>query len=185
MKDKKLHRVFICIDFPEEAIKEIARVLEILGKWKFDGKMTQLENLHLTLKFLGEIDEEKIEKVKKRLSKIKVEKFEAKFDSIGSFNRRGNPSIVWIRIDGKEIFELQKKIDESLGELFKLEERFMSHITIARVKYVKDKVGFSRHIKGIGVKEIRFWVNGFKLKTSELGEMGPVYTIIEKYYDNE
>jgi len=54
--ENKLIRAFIAIDFPDEVVKEIARVQEVLGKRQFTGKMTEPENLHLTLKFLGEID---------------------------------------------------------------------------------------------------------------------------------
>ena len=61
----KLTRAFIAIDFPSEIVKEIARVQELLGKVKFTGKITELENLHLTIKFLGEIDEKQVEEVKK------------------------------------------------------------------------------------------------------------------------
>ena len=50
----------------------------------------------------------------------------------------------------------------------KLEERFMSHLTIARLKYVKDKKGFTEYVEGIGVKEIKFKVNNFKVNQSKL-----------------
>ena len=54
-KENGMIRCFICIDFPDEVIKEVARVQEELEKVKFNGKLTELENLHLTLKFLGEM----------------------------------------------------------------------------------------------------------------------------------
>ena len=68
-------------------MKEVARVQEILGNQKFHGKMTELENLHLTLKFLGEIDELKMEKVKEALGKIEFEKFEAHLGEIGALQK--------------------------------------------------------------------------------------------------
>src|SRR3990167_5292147 len=138
MSNGKVHRAFICVEFPSEIIKEIARVQEVLGKYKFTGKMTELENLHLTLKFLGEIDDRKLEEVKMQLSGVKVKGFEARLGDIGIFGRNGNPKIVWVKIGGKGIFELQEKVDEALKGLFKPESRFMSHATIARVKYAKD-----------------------------------------------
>ena len=58
--EKELTRAFICIEFPDEVIKEAARVQEVLENKNFTGKMTELENLHLTYKFLGEIDEKKL-----------------------------------------------------------------------------------------------------------------------------
>src|SRR3989344_9350271 len=128
-------RVFICIDFNDEIVKELARIQDSIKNIKFTGKFTELENLHLTLKFLGEIDEDKVEEVKKRLDKVNVNEFEAKLGRMGVFSSNGNPRIVWIKVEGDGIWELQKKIDELLGGLFKKEERFMSHLTVARVKY--------------------------------------------------
>ena len=179
---EKLHRVFIAIDFPSEIVKEVARIQEILRNLKFTGKMTELENLHLTLKFLGEINEEKLIIVREKLKEIKLKSFEVGIDKIGTFNIRGNPRIIWIKIAGKGIFELQKKIDLVLNKVdFNLEERFMSHATIARIKYVKDKIRFKEYVNCIKLKKIKFKVDRFKLKESELREMGPVYSLVESY----
>ena len=130
-----LTRAFIAIEFPDSVIKEIARVQELVSKTKLTGKMTELENLHLTLKFLGEIDDSQVSMVKKRLNEIKFETMKLKLGKIGTFSVRGNPRIVWIKIEGKGIYDLQKKIDLVLkDEGFALEERFMGHLTIARVR---------------------------------------------------
>lgn len=185
MEDKKdLKRCFIAIEFSDEVIKEIARMQELLGKTKFTGKITELENLHLTLKFLGEIDDKKIEEVKKKLKEVGFDEMKLKLGKIGIFSVRGKPNIVWIKVEGKEIYDLQRKIDEKLKDLFKPEERFMSHLTIARVKYVKDKKGFLEHVNSIHVKPIAFEVSSFKFKKSELKPIGPVYTDIEVYEKN-
>ena len=48
-------RCFICVEMPHEAVKEIMRIQGILKKTNFNGKLIERENLHLTLKFLGEI----------------------------------------------------------------------------------------------------------------------------------
>jgi len=180
-EDNDLIRTFICIRFNDEIVKEIARVQEELGKIKFTGKMTELENLHLTLKFLGEIGEEKLEEIRKKLREIKFNAFELKLGIAGTFSVRGNPRIVWIKAEGKEIWELQKKIDDSLKELFKKEERFMSHLTIARVKYVKNKKAFVEYAKGLGVKEIKLRVDRFYLMKSELKPPMPIYSVLEEY----
>ena len=175
-------RTFICIDFPDKVIKEVARIQSLIEKQKFTGKLIELENLHLTLKFLGEIEEDKLIEVKQRLSQINFPKFQAKLLNIGTFSHKNNPKIVWLKIGGKEIFELQKQIDNSLKELFKPEERFMSHLTVARIKYVRDKISFNNYIKNISVKPINFQVGSFHLNSSELKPLGPVYTTLEEYF---
>lgn len=58
-KKEEKHRTFICIDFPTEVIKEAARIQALIDKQNFTGKLTEPENLHITLKFLGEIDDKK------------------------------------------------------------------------------------------------------------------------------
>lgn len=178
----EITRCFIAIDFPDEVIKEIARVQELVGKKGFTGKFTELENLHLTLKFLGEIDGAMLEKVKEKLKEVKFGEMELKLGRIGLFGHGGKPKIVWIKIEGEMVWELQKKIDAAFAGMFKPEARFMSHLTIARIKYVMNNGKFIDHVKkNIYVKNIKFNVNSFELKKSELRPMGPVYSTIEKY----
>src|SRR3989338_347573 len=117
-------RAFIAVDIPEKIKREIVKIQNSLPEFK--GKTTEPENLHLTLKFLGEVNQEALEKVKNKLKSIKFEQFETEIDSIGTFNAR----IVWLHMAGCE--ELQRKIDGSLKGLFLPEKRFMSHLTIAR-----------------------------------------------------
>ena len=206
-KDSNLTRTFICIALSDEAIKEVARIQSLLNK-RFVGrvssierlrsearstaareeqgvfyilKFTKLENLHLTLKFLGEIPSEALEKVRTILSSISFNEFEAHLEDIGTFTYKGNPKIIWIKIAGKPIYDLQKQIDVSLSPLFKQEERFMSHLTIARIKHVPDKEYFNHSIKDISVKKVNFQVSSFKLMSSDLHDLDPVYSILEEY----
>jgi len=119
-------RAFISIDIPEEMRKEIIKIQRSLPK--FFGKKTAPENLHLTLKFLGEINEEQLSVIKKRLSKLSFSSFETEIDFLGFFDNypRG---IVWLHLTNCEQF--QKEIDDALKDLFGKEKRFMSHLTIA------------------------------------------------------
>jgi 2'-5' RNA ligase len=169
-------RTFISIDIPEMIRGEIKKIRDELPE--FYGKKTESENLHLTLKFLGEIDEEKIGEVKEKLRQIQFDKFDSKIDSIGVFSERF-VRIIWLHLTNCE--ELQKKIDESLKDLFKEEQRFMSHLTIARVKSIKDKKEFLEELKKIKISGISFTVKKFKLKKSVLTEKGPVYEDLAEY----
>jgi len=169
-------RTFISIDMPEEVKKKIIEIQKNLPE--FFGKKTEPENLHLTLKFLGEIDENKIEEVKKKLREINFNKFESEIDSIGVFSEQF-VRIVWLHLSGCE--ELQKEIDKSLRGLFDKENRFMSHLTIARVKKLKNKENFLEDLKKIEIPSVEFDVKEFYLMKSELSEEGPKYSIIEKY----
>jgi RNA 2',3'-cyclic 3'-phosphodiesterase len=181
-KDLKKIRIFICIDFPNNIIKEVARIQNIIKKnLKFAGKFTELENLHLTLKFLGEISNELLLKVKERLSKINLPILNLRLQKIGTFSHKTNPRIIWVRIMGKNLIELQKQIDNSLKNLFPLEKRFMSHVTITRIKFTKSPEILKKYISNIKPQKIKFQVKEFKLKSSTLKEQGPIYKTLKEY----
>lgn len=177
MDKKELIRCFIALELPREAINKIEEMQNLIKKKKFFfGKFTESENLHLTLKFLGEIEEEKVEEIKKKLSKIKFKEFEASLGELGVFINRYN-SILWIKLNGQGIWDLQKQIDKNLEGLFEKENRFMGHITIARMKKILNKKEFLKYVKNIKFEKIKFHIGNFFLKASELKPNGPVYTI--------
>jgi len=178
----ELTRCFIALDLPLEAVNEIENIQNKLKKKVlFTGKFTERTNLHLTLKFLGEISNEKIEEVKKRLSNVKLDfEINAELGEVGVFNKKFI-RIIWIKLNGKGIFDLQKQIDDQLKCLFPIEERFMSHITIARVTSVGAKSELLEYLKSIKPKNIKFKINSFSFKKSELLENGPIYENLEEY----
>jgi len=133
----------------------------------------------LTLKFLGEIDDEKIRKIKEKLKGISFPYFETEIDEMGIFSEKFI-KIIWLKLGGDEIFELQKKIDEVLSGLFESEERFMSHITIARVKKC-DRKKLLDFVENFKIEKTRFAVDKFYLKESKLFPEGPKYSIIEEF----
>jgi len=169
-------RCFISINISKEVKKEIEKIQGVLPD--FEGKKTELENLHLTLKFLSEINEEKVEELKKRLREIKFNKFETEIDEIGVFSEKFI-RIIWLHLTGCS--ELQEIVDDKLRDLFELERRFMSHLTIARVKSIKDKKRFLAELKKIEIPKTKFQVDKFYLMKSELTNKGPNYEVIEEY----
>lgn len=163
-------RAFISIDFPVNIKKEIKKIQDKLPEFK--GKKTEEENLHLTLKFLGEVEESRLEEVKRRLKEVKTKKFEAEIDDIGIFNPNFI-KIVWLHLAGCD--KLQEEVDNRLKDLFPKEKRFMSHLTIARVKNIKDKKEFLGKLMKIKIGRIKFIVDKFKLEKSTLTREKPVY----------
>lgn len=169
-------RTFIAIEIPEEIKKKIIEIQDSLPE--FEGKKTEYENLHLTLKFLGEVDEEKIKEVRKKLSEIRLNSFKSEIDSLGFFSEKFI-KIIWLHMSNCE--EIQRQIDEKLKDLFPKEERFMSHLTIARVKNVRNKKDFIEKMNKIKISPMSFVANKFCLKESVLTEEKPVYKDIEIY----
>jgi len=175
-------RTFISISIPENIKKEIIKIQKNLPA--FEGKIIGPENLHLTLKFLGEIDDEVLIEVKRRLKEIKFKSFETKIGSLGIFDnsksrKYSRKIIVWVYLSNCKV--LQRLIDEKLSGIFPKEKRFMSHLTIARVKKLKNKKRFLGELKKIRIPLLKFKVSSFKLKESELLPEEPVYKTIESY----
>jgi len=169
-------RCFIAVDIPKEIKKEILKIQAFLPK--FLGKLTEPENLHLTLKFLGELTEEEIRKVKANLKKINLDKFNVEISHLGVFSEK-SIRIIWLNLFNCS--NLQKKIDYVLKDFFPQEKRFMGHLTIARIKSLKNKQDFLEKLKGIKIPKMIFSLEKFSLKNSILTKSGPVYSNIEVY----
>lgn len=176
-------RTFISIDMPKEIVTEIEKIQDALPE--FYGKKTELENLHLTLKFLGEVEEYKIKELKGRLKEVRFERFETEAKYLGFFDniKRGKRyGPVWLNLDNCE--GLQKLVDNNLKDFFKPEKRFMSHVTIARIKEIKDRKRFLEDLKKIKIKKMNFAVECFKLKKSILISENPFYETLEEFMLN-
>ncbi len=179
--DEKI-RTFISIDVPEHIQEKIVNIQKQLPGFK--GKTIKPENLHLTLKFLGEISPERVEEVREKLKEIPFEKFkgiETRTSKIGVFSEK-YVRIVWLKLEGLD--KLQETIDEKLSEIegFEKEKRFMGHLTIARVRSLKNKNYFLGELDKVEVPEnLKFKVERFRLKKSTLYPEGPVYEVLEDY----
>jgi len=173
-------RTFIAIDFLEEVKEELSKAQKKLP----EAKMTivKKENIHLTMKFLGELNDNEVNKVKEVLRKMKFERFKAKLGEIGVFPNPSFIGVVWIGIEPKERFiEIHDKIDEELSKQgFRKDKAFESHATLARVKWLKDKKNFVEKLQKIKIKPIEFEVSSIALKKSVLTREGPVYEDIAK-----
>src|SRR3972149_2248648 len=165
-------RCFIAIDLPDEIKSRIFHEFEKLPKSLFKGKITEKENLHLTLKFLGEISEKEVEEIKKILEKIKHEKIKSQIGTVGFFDNENYIKIVWVDLVGEKLHSLQKSIEEKLSEFRTDDKEFNSHITTARVKSVGNKRRFLEEIRKVKLKDLNFEITNFYLVKSELKREG-------------
>ncbi len=177
-------RCFIAIEIPEHVKAEIFHVFEkIKQSGLVAGNFVEKENLHLTLKFLGELNAEEIAKIKKELFEIEFKKFNAETGSIGFFPNEDYIRTLWVELVGGEISKIHKKIDDKLFEfgIKKEDKNFSSHMTVARIKSVKDRKMFMQKIKEMKLKKEKFSVDNFSLIKSELTPEGPIYKTLEKF----
>ena len=177
-------RTFISLELPENIKKEIFKSFESLkNSGVAFGNFVKKDNIHLTLKFLGNISEEKIKQIEKKLSEVSFKSFDANVGEIGFFPSEKYIRIIWVDLIAKEIAQLKKIIDNKLHEIgINHDNReFSSHITVARIKKMKNKQDFFKKIKELKIKKMSFSVNSFFLIKSELRNNGPAYKVLKEF----
>ncbi len=170
-------RAYIAVDLEEEEIKKkIERLQEELEASGAIMKLVEPRNFHVTLKFLGEIDDSLVERIKEKLESLEASSFYAPLIGLGAFPHPSRPRVVFIDIPSQELSTLMEEIDRAMHSLgFELERRgYKPHLTIARVKAQGYRLKnllrkYERYDFGVmSVKEIR-------LKKSTLTPEGPIY----------
>lgn len=150
-------RLFIAINFHKEFKDIIENIVTELKGYSLKGKFVDKEYFHLTVEFLGEIPEEKIESIKNIMNKISAKSFSLELEEIGFFPRKEG-DIHWIGIEkNEELLKIKSQLYNMLKEEgVKLEKRrYKPHLTIGR-KVIMDK-NFSceellETVKGLSVK---------------------------------
>lgn len=180
-------RSFISINLNDALRKEINNLLIDLEKHNFDVKWVPVENLHITLKFLGHIKEETVEKVKDKLYNIvsSFKPFRLRFNGIGFFPDRKRPRVIWIDISDSDVLKnLQEIIEERLAEIGLAREKrgFSPHLTIGRIRSLRDRerlVGIVETIKDreFGIID----VDRVSLMKSDLRPGGAQYSVIAEF----
>ena len=176
-------RGFISID-----IGSFQKLIQFGNEIKNSGanvKLVEPENIHITLKFLGDTNEVHIDKIEKIMENAvnDIDSFEIKFKNVGVFPNQNYIKVLWIGIENKDKLEIiAQKIDKDLLKLgFKKEKRgFSAHLTIGRVRSAKNKDNLLQIIeKYKDIEFLNFKVDSIKLKKSELTPKGPIYTTLK------
>lgn len=174
-------RAFISIEIPKKIGDELWKLqkgFKEFAKIKWVAK----KHYHLCLKFLGEVSEDKIKKVKIALSKIQFKPFEVSLNKTGVFPSESRINVVWVDLTPvKDIMNLQSDIEDSLVGLFERGRKFAVHLTLGRVKKIIKKKEFIDKLKSLKFEKLKFKVENFYLIKSELTKEGPKYKILEKF----
>jgi RNA 2',3'-cyclic 3'-phosphodiesterase len=174
-------RTFVAVDLPGEIREEIRKIQQDLRQCRARLTLVDPGIIHITVKFLGEVDERDLEPVSRALKEIQIDPFSIDVTGIGVNNPR-RPRVVWAHIlDRGESAVLNEWVESALGPLgFPREDRvYTPHATIARVKEPDPSLmeairPHSHHPFGTCS------ISGFSLKKSTLTPKGPVYeTIME------
>ncbi len=169
-------RIFVSLDVSDKKI--IENIQKFQKDFKIDATPTKIENLHFTIQFLGEKNEQEVMRIIEELKKIKFESFRINFNGVGTFPNSNNPRIVWIGLEKgiEEMLNLVRKIHRRLTEIgYESDKKFKAHVTIFRIK---RKIGSIEHKIEMN-RTCNFGeqiVSEFKLKKSELTKTGPIYS---------
>lgn len=174
-----MHRLFVAIR-PPAAIRDL--LLAAMGgisgaRWQTD------DQLHLTLRFIGEVDRHQAGDVAAALGAIHHPRFDIAVDGLGTFHRRGQPETIWAGVAPHEpLRTLHKKIDQAMTRVgLEPEPRaYHPHITLARLKRSSGTIRDLVEQAG-GLTSPPFAVEHFSLFESQLTPDGPVYSTIERY----
>jgi 2'-5' RNA ligase len=175
-------RLFIAVEIPDEVKKKVVELISELKKVEASIKWVEEENLHITLKFLGWVEDKDLEKLISMVSQT-VENygsFKVNFSGMGTFPEGKSPRVVWVgTTEGAEALEkLAKGLENDLSSAgFRSEKReFRSHLTIGRIKEQKG-VDILK-AKMASIKDPNFgeaMIDRVFIMKSTLTAKGPIY----------
>ena len=186
VKESKTVRSFLAIELKEDLVPKILDVQKEFKKINANIKYVPSENMHFTLKFFGNIDEDMIEDISNSVEKVikDYSSFDLNIKVCGCFPNKNVIKVLWLGLDeGSPIKDLQKNLDVEFKKLgFKKERNFISHLTIGRVKSPKNKKQIRETIERLENIEIgQMTVSRICLKKSTLTPQGPIYEDIKVF----
>jgi 2'-5' RNA ligase len=182
-----MNRLFVAINLDEILKKQLSIILEDFRKEEFSVKWVEANNLHITLKFLGDTPEEKIKDLKEALKNITYRPFSFKLKDLGCFPGTKQPRVVWLGIsEGKDdLLNLNMSLENTLEKqgFPKESKNFKCHITLGRVKKFKKIYSFEKLLEKVKLVDfIEQKIEHIDLMKSNLYPSGPVYEILEQYF---
>jgi len=180
-------RSFVAVLLPETIRCRLAEIEESLKKTEADVRWVSSENFHITLKFLGDVETDRIGLVTESIANASqgVAPFEVQLSGVGAFPSAGRARVVWVGIDSgvEQLKHIAERLDLDLAKVgFPREDRpFSGHVTLGRVKTPRGLQALRaamEEIKGISIGSVT--VDKIALMRSELRPTGPIYTVLDE-----
>ncbi|ADJ13672.1 RNA 2',3'-cyclic phosphodiesterase [Halalkalicoccus jeotgali] len=181
-------RLFVSIDLPGRFAERIAALQEELST--AEGiRPTDPTQTHVTMKFLGEVDEDRIPELgaalEKAIAEADVSPFEAEYGGLGVFPSLEYISVVWlgVREGSEEMGRLHEAVERETTALGfdPAEHDFTPHATLARMDHAGGKELVQRLVRERDPTVGRTTVRALRLTESELGPDGPAYSTLRSY----
>lgn len=173
-------RLFIAIDIPEL----IKMSIQGMGRSIRNGKPVPTEQLHLTLKFIGEVESSKLLDIHEILAEITLPKFSIQLKGTGAFPPRGTPRVLWAGITPADMtIHLRNTIENRLTaiDIPKERQKYKPHITLTRLKNSPVHQVHNFLAGNAFLETPKFQVDSFCLYSSQLTKKGPIHTLESEY----
>lgn len=181
-------RCFVAIEIPNLIRDELAQIQEALRKQIKQASWVKPGNIHLTLKFLGDVEVDAIKPVERAIKQVATlhSPFPLQIGGIGVFPHLARPRVIWagVKAGGEKITALAQEIDLALNRCgFPLDDkRFNPHLTIARLKKRLDMRPFMDGYRQYDeIDGATMTVREISLIRSQLHPEGAVYTTLQSY----
>lgn len=179
-------RAFVALEVPAQVLDSIVGFQGELLKTRADLKLVERENLHFTVKFLGDVRDADAAEAGTRLSRLSLAAATVDVKGAGAFPTLERPRVVWVGTGGAGAESLEELAREVIGALEGIGERdtrpFRAHLTVARVRSGRNSSSLSEFVRQNSDRSFgTAALTAMKLKSSELTPRGPIYTDIGVY----
>ena len=175
-------RTFVCIEIPERVRERIAELQRGLRRADAQVSWTRPSNIHLTLKFLGDLTPTRVERVARAVERAanSIAPFEVEVGCAGCFPSPRSPRVLWVGLTElpDSLKQLHARIEDELyGEGIPREsKRFSPHLTIGRVRTPKNAGRLAEELMAAGFVPEKFLAREVIVMRSELNPAGSLYT---------
>jgi len=179
-------RSFIAFDIESaQVLERITLMQKVLAETRADLKLVEPKNIHITLRFLGNITPSMVDKIYERMKKVEFEPFDVKIRGVGVFPNMRYPRVLWagIREGADQLRSIFNQLEPQLRSLgFAPDTKgFSPHLTIARVKSGRNKVELAKRIEeNLNYEFGTVKANCLRLKRSDLTPKGPIYSTLRE-----
>jgi 2'-5' RNA ligase len=169
-------RLFAGVPLPKEALAAVQGASLPL-KDALGVRMVAPENLHITLCFIGNVEDAKLARVADALCAVRFSPFSISLSGAGAFPNRHFPRAIWIGGKSEGAEKLAASVCGALPFLPLKREKFSAHLTVARSNSAGDIEDFLQKTGEV----CSFYVRSFVLVRSKLTPVGPVYEVIKEF----
>ena len=167
-------------------VENLVSVEEDLKKTRADLKMVGRDNLHFTVKFLGEVHDDTVKEVDRRLEGLALSSFDVQVRGVGAFPDPRRPRVVWAGLSRESEGAMNERAALFIGALEGVgkpeDHGFHPHITLARVRSPLNGGALASFIQLNAARDLgETRITSLKLKSSVLSPSGPAYTDLREY----